>query len=155
VPPVRDEHLVQINDLGQPEIRVLERGPLWFGLLAGAERPALFDATVDGTRLLRREGDVLERELTRGSSTTRKTVSLRPAESIEIGVGAGTGCAGSSLTIMIEEPAPRALFRRFTYALQGPAVPADEAEQRALRPAYYFANVELVRQIQVLAPGVI
>jgi hypothetical protein len=152
---VRYEHLVQINDLGQPDIPVLERGQLWFGLLARAERPVLFDATIDGTRLLRREGDVLERELARGSSTTRETVSLRPEESIEIGVGAGTGFAGSSLTIAIEKPAPQALFLRFTYELRGPAVPVDEAEQRALRQAYYFANVKLVYQIRALAPGVI
>jgi hypothetical protein len=152
---VRYEHLVQINDLEQPDLPVLERAQLWFGLLARAERPALFDATVDGARVLRRDANGLERELSRGSSTTRESVRLRPDESIEIGVGAGTDFAGSRLTIAIEEPLPRALFLRFTYELQGPAVPADEAERRALRQAYYFANLELVRRIRALVPGVI
>ena len=152
---MRYEHLVQINDLEQPDIPVLERAQLWFGLLARAERPAMFDATVDGTRVLRRDGNGFERELTRGSSTTRESVSLRPEESIEIGIGAGTEFAGSLLTIAIEEPLPQALFLRFTYELRGPAVPTDEAERRALRQAYYFANLELVRRIRALAPGVI
>ena len=152
---MRYEHLVQINDLEQPDIPVLERSQLWFGLVARAERPALFDATVDGTRLLRRDGGLLERELTRGLSTTRETVSLRPEESIEIGIGAGTEFAGSLLRIAIEEPVPQALFLRFTYELRGPTVPAEESEQCALRQAYYLANLALVRRIRALAPGVL
>ena len=152
---MRYEHLVQINDLERPEIPVLERAQLWFGLVARAERPAMFDPTVDGTRVLSRDGNVLERELSRGPSTTRETVCLRPEESIEIGIGAGTDFAGSLLTIAIEEPLPQALFLRFTYELRGPAAPTDEAEQRALKQAYYFANLELVRGIRALAPGVI
>jgi hypothetical protein len=152
---VRYEHLVQINDLEQPDIPVLERGQLWFGLLARAERPAMFDASVDGTRLIHRDGNVLERELVRGSSATRETVCLRPEASIEIGIGAGAGFAGSALTIAIEEPLPQALFLRFTYELRGAAVPTDQAEQCALRQAYYFADLDLVRRIRALAPGVI
>lgn len=152
---MRYEHLVQINDLEQPDIPVLERSQLWFGLVARAERPAMFDATVDGTRTLRRNGNVLERELTRGSSTTRETVSLRPEESIEIGIGAGTEFAGSLLRISIEEPVPQALFLRFTYELRGPTVPAEESELRALRQAYYLANLDLVRRVRALAPGVV
>jgi Domain of unknown function (DUF1857) len=142
---VRYEHLLQINDLEQPDLPVLERGQLWSGLLARAERPAVFDASVDGTPLIHRDGNALERE----------AVSLRPGTSIEIGIGAGTDFAGSALTIAIEEPRPRALFLRFTYELRGAAVPADEAERCAPRQAYYFANLELVRRTRALAPGVV
>ena len=152
---MRYEHLVQINDLEQPDIPVLERGQLWFGLLARAERPAMFDASVDGTRLLYRDSNLLERELVRGSSSTCEIVSLRPEEAIEISIGAGSNFAGSVLTIVIEEPLPAALFLRFTYELRGAAVPTDAAERRALRQAYYFANLELVRRIRALAAGVI
>jgi len=152
---MRYEHLVQINDLERPDLPVLERGQLWLGLRARAERPAMFDDTVDGARELRRDDHVVERELLRGPSATRETVCLRPEESIEVGIGAGGDFGGSRLTIAIEEPRPQALFLRFTYELRGPAVPEDEAEQRALRQAYYFANLELVRRIRALAPGVI
>ena len=149
---MRYEHLVQINDLDHPDIPLLGRAQLWLGLVARAERPAMFDASIDAMRLVRREGDVLERELTRGSWTTRETVRLRPDASIEIGIEAGSDFGGSTLCIAIEEPAPQALFLRFTYALAGSAVPADEGEQQALRQAYYFADIETVRRIRALAP---
>ena len=152
---MRYEHLVRINDLGEPGIPLLERSQLWFGLLARAERPQLFDASIDAIRVLRRDADVLERELARGSSTTRETVRLSPEQSIEIDAGAGTDFAGSLLLIAIEEPAPQALFLRFIYELNGAAVPIDEGEQRALRQAYYFANLETVRRIRALAPSVL
>lgn len=150
---MRYEHLVQINDLERPDLPELGRAALWLGLVARAERPALFDATVDATRELGRDGGRLEREVTRGASTTREAVTLRPGRSIEIGIGAGADFAGSALTIAIEEPAPRALFLRFTYELSGPAEPVDEAERRVLRQAYYHANLELVRRIRALAAG--
>ena len=150
---MRYEHLVQINDLERPDLPLLERQQLWSGLLARAERPALFDDSVDAAHSLSREADRLELEIVRGSSTTRATAILRAGAAIEIGVGAGSVFAGSALTIAIEEPAPRALFLRFTYELRGPGVPVDEAELGALRQAYYYADLELVRRIRALVPG--
>jgi len=147
---VRYEHLVQINDLGRPEIPVLDRAQLWFGLPARAERPEMFDRTIDSMRALDGDGDVLDREVTRGSVATRETVRLSAGESIQIGIGAGTGFAGSAFTIAIEEPAPRALFVRFTYELRGRDAPADAAEQHAIRPACHFANLETARRIRAL-----
>ena len=149
---MRYEHLVQINDLDRPDIPVLGRAQLWLGLVARAERPAMFDASIDAMHVLRREGDVLERDLTRGSWTTRETVRLNCDTSIEIGIDAGADFGGSRLSIAIEEPAPQALFLRFTYELAGPAVPVDEGEQKALKQAYYFADIETVRRIRALAP---
>lgn len=152
---MRYEHLVQINDLGRPDLPMLARSQLWFGLLARAERPEFFDATIEATRLLGRDGGALDRELTRGSAMTRETVRLSPGESIEIGIGAGTDFAGSTLRIAIEEPAPAALFLRFTYELRGAAVPAEEGERRAVRQAYYFADLDTVRLIRALTPAVL
>jgi hypothetical protein len=152
---VRYEHLVQINDLEQPDIPLLERSQLWFGLLARAERPAIFDPGIDAMQVLERRENSLRRLLTRGASTTLETIRLSPEEWIEIRVGDGTDFAGSVLRIAIEEPAPQALFLRFLYELQGLTVPVDEGEQRALRQAYYFANLELVRQIRTIAPDVL
>lgn len=132
---MRYEHLLGINDLERPGNPAFEPGQPRFGLLTRAERPALFDATVDRTRVRHRDGSVLEHELTRGSSTTRQTVSRRPEASIAIGIGVVTDFARIVPTIAIDEPLPQALFLRFTNELRGPAVPADEAEQRALRQA--------------------
>jgi hypothetical protein len=142
---------VQINDLERSDVPVLARAQLWSGLLARAERPELFDGTIESTRPLGRDGGVLDRDVTRGSLTTRETVRLSAGESIQIGICAGTEFAGSVLTIAIEEPAPRALFLRFTYDVRGGDGAFDAAEQHAIRQAYYFANLETVRRIRALA----
>jgi len=152
---MRYEHLVQINDLARPDLPVLERAQLWLGLLARAERPALFDPSIDSTRVLRRDGPLLERELVRGSRATRETVRLDADSSIEIDVGGGTEFEGSVLRILIEEPQPQALFLRFIYQLAGPAVPVDESEQHALRQAYYYSDLETVYRIRTLIPEAI
>ena len=152
---MRYEHLVQINDLERSELPLLERSQLWLGLVARAERPELFDATIDATLLLQRNQHSLQRTCRRASLTTLESVRLVPEESIEVTVGGRSGFAGSVMTIRIEEPAPRALFLRFVYALAGPDVPTDEAERHALRQAYYFANLETTRRIRALAPAVL
>ena len=152
---MRYEHLVQINDVGQAELPLLERAQLWLGLVARAERPELFDPTIDATELLHRDQHSLELSCRRSSRTTLESVRLVPEESIEITVGAGSGFAGSVLTVRIEEPAPQALFLRFVYELRGSEVPEDEAERHALRQAYYFADVDATRQIRALAPIVL
>jgi hypothetical protein len=152
---MRYEHLVQINDLARPDLPVLERAQLWLGLLARAERPALFDPSIDSTRVLRRDGPQLERELVRGSLTTRETVRMAADSSIEIDIGGGADFEGSVLRISIEEPQPQALFLRFVYQLVGPAVPVDEGEQRALRQAYYYSDLETVHRIRTLIPEVV
>lgn len=152
---MRYEHLVQINDLTRPDLPVLERAQLWLGLLARAERPALFDPSIDSTRVLRRDGPRLERELVRGSRTTRESVRMSADSSIEIDIGGGTEFEGSVLCISIEEPQPQALFLRFIYQLVGPTVPVDDGEQRALRQAYYYSDLETVHRIRTLIPEVV
>ena len=149
---MRYEHLVQINDLEQTELPLLERSQLWLGLVTRAERPELFDPTIDATELLHREQHSLQLSCRRASRITLESVRLVPEDSIEVTVGAGSGFAGSRLTVRIEEPAPHALFLRFVYELRGPEVPEDEAERRALRQAYFFADLETTRQIRALAP---
>lgn len=148
---MRYEHPVQINGLERSDVPVLARAQLWSGMLARAERPELFEATIDSTRPLGRDGGVLDREVTRGSLTTRETVRPSAEESIPIGIRGGSDFAGSVLTIAIEEPAPRALFLRFTYDLRGRDGAVDAAEQHALRQARYFANLETVRRIRAMA----
>ena len=152
---MRYEHLIQINDLTRPDLPVLERAQLWLGLLARAERPALFDPNIDATRVLRRDATYLEHEVIRGTRATFEMVQLDGASSIEIGIGTGTEFEGSTLRISIEEPRPKALFLRFVYELVGPTVPVDEGEQRALRQAYYYADIETVHRIRTLVPEVV
>lgn len=145
------EHLVQINDLTQPQLPRLDRAQLWSGLLTRAERPELFDAGIDATRVLERGDSWLLRAVRRGASTAVERVRWVTGVSIELTPEAGTDFAGSRLLVRIEEPVPAALFLRFCYALRGPQVPVDDAEQRAIRSAYYQSDVATVRQIRALA----
>ena len=152
---MRYEHLVQINDLERPDLPRLDRAQLWLGLVARAERPQLFDETIDEVRVIERGSNTLERELRRGRLTMRESVRLTPERAVEITAGAGTSLAGSVLEMRIEEPVPDALFLRFTYELRGATVPEDESERRALRQAYYFADLDMVRHIRARVPAVV
>ncbi|MBS0374365.1 MAG: DUF1857 family protein [Proteobacteria bacterium] len=152
---MRYEHLVQINDLEQPALPVLGREQLWLGLAARAERPAWFDPSIDSSRELARADGRFEHELRRGPVATRERTTVAAGESLTIAVGGGSGYEGSSLAITIEEPAPRALFLRFVYELRGPSVPEDEGERRALRQAYYHADLEFVRRLREIADQVL
>ena len=146
---------MQINDFERPHIPALERPQLWFGLVAWAERPESFDPSIDSSRILARAADTLERELHRGSSVRVDSVRLVAEDRIEILAGQGGEFAGSVLSVRIEEPQTTALFLRFSYELRGANVPTDAAEQCALRQAYYFADIETVRQIRLVAPLVL
>lgn len=151
---MRYEHLVQINDLGQPALPVLDRVQLWLGLAARAERPAWFDPSIDASRELGRGENSFEHELRRGQLAVRERTTVVPGESLIISIG-GSDYDGSSLAIAIEEPAPRALFLRFVYELRGPSVPEDEGELRALRQAYFHADLEFVRRLRAIAAEVL
>jgi hypothetical protein len=84
----------------------------------------------------------------RGAVTLTEKVRLIPEEAVEFAAQAGTALAGSTLTMRIEEPVPGALFMRFVYELKGTGIPEDDAEQRALRQAYYYADLDTVRRIR-------
>lgn len=148
---MRYEHLVQINDPARPDIQPLDRSQLWRGLVLRAARPELFDLTIDAIRVLEESESHQLREVHRGSSSATERVRLFPQEAVELTAGADTVFAGSVLALRIEEPVPGALFVRFVYALNGSGVPEDDAERRALRQAYYYADIDTVRHIRSLA----
>jgi hypothetical protein len=148
---VRYEHLVQINDPTRPDIRPLTRTELWRGLLLRAARPELFDTGIDATTTLEESETSQLREVRRAQRRLIERVELTPESLVAITAVGGSDLSGSRLEMRIEEPAPGALFVRFTYALSGPAVPTDEGERRALTQAYYFADLDTVRHIRVTA----
>ena len=74
----------------------------------------------------------LRREIRRGRSAMNDEVELVPNESLRIRADAAGLFAGSTLTIRIEEPAPEALFVRFTYELCGLADLRDEEDDATL-----------------------
>lgn len=146
---------MQINDLDRPDIPRLERSQLWFGPSAAAERPESFDPGIDASVILTREAGGLQRESRRGAAIRRESVRLVTEQGIEVRAGEGTEFTGSVLGIRIEEPHPGTLFLRFIYEPRGPGVLTAESERRALRPVYYFADIETVRRIRLLVPLVL
>jgi hypothetical protein len=141
---LRYEHLIRINDGGEPSIAVLSRAELWRGIVLRAARPELFDAGIDETRMLSETRSQMVREVRRGSAVVAETA-------VTLTVVSGTSLAGSTLELRIEEPAPAALFVRFIYELRGADVPEAEAERQALKQAYYFADIEAVQHIRSIA----
>ncbi len=148
---LRYEHLIRINDGGEPSIAVLSRAELWRGIVLRAARPELFDAGIDETRMLSETRSQMVREVRRGSAVVTERVDLVAETAATLTVVSGTSLAGSTLELRIEEPAPAALFVRFIYELRGADVPEAEAERQALKQAYYFADIEAVQHIRSIA----
>ena len=148
---MRYEHLVQINDLTQVDLLPLTRAELWRGLVLRAARPELFDQSIDESLPVSEDATQLVREVRRGDTRIRERVDLQAEETVRMTVLEGTSLAGSALVFRIEEPAPGALFVRFTYELAGAGVPDAEPERHALRQAYYYADLETVRHIRATA----
>jgi hypothetical protein len=147
---VRYEHLVQINDPARPDIRALSRAQLWRGLVLRAARPELFDPSIDETRTLEEDAARQLREVRRSAATLTERVEFEPETRVTLTAVAGGGLSGSQLEMRIEEPVPAALFVRFVYELRGPAVPTDAGELQAIRQAYYFADIDVVRHIRTI-----
>lgn len=154
---MRYEHLVEINDPGNPLLTPLSRHQLWRGLLRRAEAPQEFVLGLEGVTIHERIEDGAAIELARtldfGSFQVRDRVRLTPLSHSEIRTAASDRYPASRLTIRIEEPAPDRLFLRFIYASD--AADGDsalDAATVALRDqAYESADLDTVAQIRRLA----
>lgn len=147
------EHLVEINDLGNPAVADLTREEIWFGLLYRAEDPAFFLPGLDTCEIVSRGERELVRNLNFGPTVVRDRVTFEPLEWMCFEIEPGHGHAGGRLTIRIEEPAPNALFLRFLYRTtlaEGAAsdgVPVAEY----VKSAYEDSDIEMVRLIRQIA----
>jgi hypothetical protein len=156
VPPVRFEHLVQINDPLQPLLTEVSRAQLWRGLVRRAERPTEFVLGLEGAAIEARQetpgGLQLTRTLDFGSFRVHDRVRLT-ADSLSVtDIEAGDAYAASRLTIRIEEPGPGGLYLRFTYESEdGPAGgEIDTLSRQLLEQAYRSADIDTVWRIRDL-----
>lgn len=150
---MRYEHLVQINDPGNPLVPSLSRGQLWFGLLCRAEDPLPFLPGLEACVIVAREPSRLERELRFGNVTVRDAVSLLPQVSVRFDTLATAEHAGGSLTISIEEPEAERFFLRFVYETSlGDAADAEAAGyMEFVKSAYHESDIDTVRVIRQIA----
>lgn len=144
------EHLVEINDLGNPSQRQLTREELWFGLLCRAEDACAFLPGLESCRIIERAPDRLLRELDFGASVIRDEVTFETLQWICFEVQASAQHAGGRLTIRIEEPSADALFLRFCYhtTLSEEAESEDARYADFVRAAYHQSDLDTVRVIR-------
>jgi hypothetical protein len=144
-PSLRHEHLVRINDSTIDSREWLTREQLWRGLRYTVELPQVVDESIDSAQVTEVAPGKLAREIRRGSMSMRDEVRLVPNELLQIRADSHGEFAGSTLTISIEEPAPRMLFVRFTYEICGLAAVREEEEDTARRSAYRHSDIDRIR----------
>lgn len=147
------EHLIAINDPGNPLLVSLSRQQVWDGLLHRVENPLPFLPGLEACTILERETETLLRELDFGAAKIRDRVTLLSGEWVRFDIEPGEQHAGGSLTIRIEEPAPGHLFLRFTYGttFSASASEEDRAYAEYIKSAYQQSDIDCVRIIRTLA----
>jgi hypothetical protein len=149
---MRFEHLVEINDLSQPCVRVLSRDELWAGLVVRAERPDLFLPGLAEVNVLARTESGLVRVLSFGDVRITDEVRFVGRALVRYEIPAQAEISRSSLEMSIEEPHAGHLFVRFVY--EDERVLGDAREAAAFddvrRAAYEAADVDTIATIRLL-----
>lgn len=149
------EHLIAVNDPGNPLLLPLTRQQVWAGLLQRVENPLPFLPGLEACAILERHADHLVRELDFGAARIRDRVTRAEAHWVRFDIEANEQHAGGCLTITIEEPEPGHLFLRFAYATGFAASSGSEdaAYVDYIKAAYHQSDIDCVRLIRTLAAG--
>lgn len=150
---LRFEHLVEINDPGNPAVEPLTAGQLWQGLVLRAEAPTEFILGLDRAEVTARGEGWIERVLHFGEAKIRDRVVYEPQRQVRYETAATAEHAGGTLTMVIETPGPEALLLRFIYETTMPAVDAsgDDRYAEIVKSAYHEADLDTVRKIREVA----
>jgi len=150
---LRFEHLVEINDPGNPQLDPLTPDQLWQGLVLRAESPELFVLGLDRAEVVGRGDGWIDRVLHFGAATIDDRVVFEPRRQVRYETAATADHAGGTLTMVIETPAPGALLLRFIYDTTMPAVDAsgDDRYAEIVKSAYHEADLDTVRKIREIA----
>jgi hypothetical protein len=150
---LRFEHLVEINDPGNPTLEPLTADQLWQGLVLRAESPELFMLGLDRAEIVERGNGWIERVLHFGQANVRDRVAFEPRRSVRYESAATAEHAGGTLTMIIETPVPGALLARFIYETTLPNVDesGDGRYAEIVKSAYHEADLDTVRKIREIA----
>ncbi|AOY90948.1 hypothetical protein BKK79_03305 [Cupriavidus sp. USMAA2-4] len=150
---MRFEHLVEINDPGDPRLTPLTPEQLWQGLVLRAMEPELFMLGLDRSEIVARGDNWMDRELHFGGATVQDRVVLEPRRGVRYESAATAEHAGGTLSMMIEAPAEGALLLRFLYETTMPTVDETGNDRYAeiVKSAYHEADLDTVRKIRELA----
>jgi len=117
------EHLVQVNDLNEPDDFFISRSQLWEGLIWRAKQPHLFLEGIETFVLVEDRDDYLKRELHFPGFVVKDEVFLEHEKQLRYEISPDKNLSGASLTMKIEEPEKNVLFVRFIYQVKS----VDEA----------------------------
>lgn len=150
---MRFEHLVEINDPGNPQLDPLTPDQLWQGLVLRAESPELFVLGLDSAEVVGRGDNWIDRVLHFGAASIHDRVVFEPRRQVRYETAATAEHAGGTLTMAIETPGPGALLLRFVYDTTMPAVDAsgDARYAEIVKSAYHEADIDTVRKIREIA----
>ena len=147
------EHIIAINDPGNPLIVMLTREELWSGLLHRVENAVPFLPGLESCTIIERNENSLLRELDFGPAVIHDHVTLADMHWVHFEIKPSETHAGGSLKITIEEPESGHLFLRFAY--QTTLANSPNSEDRAyieyVKSAYHQSDVDCVRIIRTLA----
>lgn len=140
------EHLIEINDLNNPQFPIFTREQLWNGLVLRAEFPGLFSANLDSCIITSRDFDGLKRTLQFGDLTIHDQIQFNFLNYVHYQVPHQGEIPTSSLRMTIEEPSPSCLFVRFNY--DSGHNTAEDKENATYdeyrRSAYVQADIETI-----------
>lgn len=147
------EHLVEVNDLANPDALVLSREEIWFGLLCRAEDARAFLPGLETCTIVERSANELVRELDFGAAQIRDRVRFHALEWISFESEPTAEHAGGKLLINIEEPEPGLLLLRFRYTTTLTEGSGSEDAHYAdiVRSAYHQSDLDTLKVIRMIS----
>ena len=144
------EHIVQINDPEDPNIKPLTRAQLWDGLLLRARDPGKFNSALT-CRLADEDSEGFIRYIQAGDTEFRERVTLTHQERIAtVTSGPDQPLHAESVT-SIEEPADGYLFVRFLYRRDMEDTAEGHMIGEHLKSAYFHTDIDAIALIRMLA----
>jgi len=145
------EHLIQINDPGNPMVEPMTREQLWRGIEWRVREPQRYELGPDRCEVveqiaLRGEGTQLARTVHFGALRIEDEVTLEPQRRVVFTPRPQPGLAAVRLAITIEEPAQDALFLRFAY--DSPPEHDDPQTDEVRTQAWLGNDRDMVRQLR-------
>lgn len=144
------QHIVQVNDLSNPDLAVITRSQLWQGLVMRARFPGKFNQSLNCNAETVTETEFI-RTIDVGTTRFCERVLLTPEQEIHTRSVPDVEQIMAESKTSIEEPESGALFVRFEYKreLEDMDERVDVAEH--LKAAYVQVDRDAIAMIRMLA----
>lgn len=144
------EHIVAVNDPGNPLSDTLTRDQLWRGLVLRIRSPELFLPGVASVQLQEIHPELLVREMQLGNMQVRDRIHLQHLQQIRFETESGEHHPGGTLVVSIMEPEPDFLLVRFKYEKPASGDPDEEKFSAYLFKMWQQVDLDSVKLIRKL-----